>query len=183
MAYVPSAHPLDTCDQLPTLRFATLDHGMIDIPDYFGEKWGIVLLYRGVWCGYCRRQLADFQQRLGEIEQRNAGVVAASVDSAADARNMIEHGGIGYPVGFGLDAVAVASVIGCFYETGDRFLQKTAFIVRPGGEIARACYSTGPVGALTTADTLYSLDFFQKNPHHRTGILRPAVTEAAHGRS
>lgn len=174
MAYVANVHPLDTCDPFPRMRFTTLDQGGVELPGFFGEKWGVVLFYRGVWCGYCRRQLADFQQHLAEIERRNGAVVAISVDSAADARKMVEHGQITYPVAYGADAIDVASRIGCFYEANDRFLQKTAFVLRPGGEIARASYSTGPTGALTSADTLYSLDFFQKNPHHRTGILRPA---------
>jgi peroxiredoxin len=177
MAYDPSVHPLDTCDQLPAMSFATLDHGTISVPAVFGDRWGVVLLYRGVWCGYCRRQLADFQRALGEIEARNALVVAASVDSADDARKMVEHGGLTFPVGYGLDAKAIAAQTGCSYEATDLFLQKTAFVVRPGGEIARANYSSGPTGALTPADTIQSLDFFQKNPEHRTGILRrPAAT-------
>ncbi len=178
MAYVPNVHPLDTCDKFPGLTFATLDHGTITLPDHFNEKWGVVLFYRGVWCGYCRRQLSDFQEHLAEIERRNCAVVAVSVDSAADARKMVEHGKISFPVACGADAIEVASRIGCFYEASDRFLQKTAFVLRPGGEIARASYSTGPTGGLTVADTIYSLDFFQKNPHHRTGILRPAVATA-----
>jgi peroxiredoxin len=179
MAYVPGVHPLDTCDQFPKMTFRTLDHGKVALPDYFGKRWGVMLFYRGVWCGYCRRQLADFQQHLAEVERRDCGVVAVSVDSAADARKMVEQGNITYPVAYGADAIEVATQIGCFYEPTDRFLQKSAFVVRPGGEIARASYSTGPTGALTSADTIYSLDFFQKNPHHRTGILRPAATASS----
>ncbi len=162
MAYVSNVHPLDTCDQFPRSTFTTLDHGTITLPSYFNEKWGVVLFYRGVWCGYCRRQLTDFQGNLAEIERRRCAVVAVSVDSAADARKMVEHGKITFPVAWGADALEVASRIGCFYEAGDRFLQKTAFVLRPGGEIARASYSTGPTGGLTSADTIYSLDFFQK---------------------
>ena len=177
MAYVPNTHPLDTCEQFPDIAFATLEHGTFRIPEYFGDRWGIVLFYRGVWCGYCRRQLAGFQKMLGELEQRKASVVAASVDSEADARKMADQFGITYPIAFGLDAVQVASKIGCFYEATDGFLQKTAFILRPGGEIARASYSSGPTGALTTEESIYSLEFFQKNPHHRVGILRPAKPE------
>jgi peroxiredoxin len=174
MAYVANTHPLDTCDQFPPMRFTTLDHGDVELPKFFGQKWGVVLFYRGHWCGYCRRQLVDFQQHLTEIEARHGAVIAISVDSAAHARKMVDFGHLTYPVAFGADALEVASRVGCFYEAGDRFLQKTAFVLRPGGEIARASYSTGPTGALTSGDTLYSLEFFQRNPHHRTGILRPA---------
>jgi peroxiredoxin len=176
MAYDRTAHPLDTCDVLPDIALRTLDRGDIVIPRYFGDRWGIVLFYRGVWCGYCRNQMTDFQQALPEIEARNAWVVAASVDSEADARKMVAHAGITFPVAYGVDVLAVAKQTGCFYEEADGFLQKTAFVLRPGGEICRANYSTGPTGALTTADTLRSLDFFQTNPEHRTGILRVAKT-------
>jgi peroxiredoxin len=149
-------------------------HATISLPEYFGTGWGVVLFYRGLWCGYCRRQLADFQANLRQIESLTARVVAASVDSEADAETMATLHGISFPIGFGLAARDIATTLGCFYEETDGFLQKCAFVLRPGGEIARAVYSTGPVGALTAADTLYSLEFFQKNPHHRVGKLRPA---------
>ena len=178
MAYDPSSHPLDTQDPFPTMRLTTLDHGEITLPDYFGDHWGVVLFYRGVWCGYCRRQLTDFQKELGELDARGARVVAASVDSAEDARKMVAETGATFPIGYGLDAKAVAKQIGCFYEATDLFLQKSAFILRPGGEISRSTYSSGPVGALTVPDTLRSLEFFQKNPEHRTGILRRPAASA-----
>ena len=95
------------------------------------------------------------------------------------AQGEVSHGHITYPVGFGVDAIEVATRTGCFFEANDRFLQKSGFVLRPGGEIARASYSSGPTGALTTADTIYSLDFFQKNPAHRSGILRRPAAVAA----
>jgi peroxiredoxin len=175
MAYDRSAHPLDTCDMFPDIVLETLDHGAITIPRHFGAHWGVVLFYRGVWCGYCRNQMTEFQRALPDIEARNARVVAVSVDSEADARKMVEYANITFPVAYGVDVLEIATSIGCFYEETDRFLQKSGFVLRPGGEIARANYSTGPTGALTAADALKSLDFFQTNPEHRTGILRPVA--------
>src|SRR5580693_8837689 len=119
MAYIPTVHPLDTCEQFPQMAFDTLAHGTLNLPDYFGKQWGVVLFYRGVWCGYCRRQLADFQQNLAQIEAKNGAVVAISVDSAGDAKKMRDQGGITYPVAYGANAMDVASKIGCFYEATD----------------------------------------------------------------
>jgi peroxiredoxin len=173
MAYIAGTHPLDVEDRFPEIRLRSLTQQELRLPQWFGDQWGILLIYRGSWCGYCRRQLADFQSHLAALENLHATVVAASVDSLADAGELAAKLQLTYSVCYGLEPLGIATSLGCFYEAGDRFLQKCAFLLRPGGEIARSVYSSGPVGALTAADCLYSLEFFQKNPQHRVGRLRP----------
>ena len=174
MAYIQGSHPLDVQDRFPEIRMTSTTEQPLLLPATFGDKWDIVLIYRGSWCGYCRRQLADFQSNLNSLEALNARVVAASVDDRAHAVRLSQELHLSFTVCYGLDAVAIATSLGCFYERTDLFLQKCAFLIRPGGEIARSVYSSGPVGALTAADCLYSLEFFQKNPQHRTGRLKAA---------
>jgi peroxiredoxin len=174
MAYVKGSHPLDVLDRFPDIRMTSTTQQPLTLPAVFGDRWGIVLIYRGSWCGYCRRQLADFQGNLKSLDALNARVVAASVDELANAVQLSQDLHLSFTVCHGLDPVGIATSLGCFYERTDLFLQKCAFLIRPSGEIARSVYSSGPVGALTAADCIYSLEFFQKNPHHRTGRLKAA---------
>jgi len=177
MAYIAGTHPLDVEDRFPEIKLRSLAQQELTLPRCLDDQWGIVLIYRGSWCGYCRRQLADFQSHLATLEKLGARVIAASVDTLADAREMAAKLQLSYPICYGLEPLSIAASLGCFYEARDLFLQKCAFLLRPGGEIARSVYSSGPVGALTAADCLYSLEFFQKNPHHRVGRLRPVGTQ------
>ncbi len=174
MAYVEGSHPLDVQDRFPDIEMISTTGQPLRLPSAFEDRWGIVLIYRGSWCGYCRRQLADFQANIKSLDELNARVVAASVDELSNAVQMVQNLHLSFTVCYGLDAVSIATSLGCFYERSDLFLQKCAFLIRPGGEIARSVYSSGPVGALTAADCIYSLEFFQKNPHHRTGRLKAA---------
>ena len=175
MSYIANTHPLDVEDKFPDLTFADTTQRRWSLPADFGDRWGVLLIYRGVWCGYCRRQLADFQANLEKLSALKAQVIAASVDGLDDAHAMVSRQGLTFPVGYGLDVLATAKTLGGYYESTDGYLQKCGFLLRPGGEIARATYSAGPVGALTAADCIYSLEFFQKNPDHRVGKLRSAT--------
>jgi len=45
----PDRPPLDTGDALPAFGFDTVAHGRLDVPDHFGDGWGVLLIYRAHW--------------------------------------------------------------------------------------------------------------------------------------
>ncbi len=40
---------LDTGDAFPHMEFSSLDGGTIVLPKDFGERWNVLVLYRGNW--------------------------------------------------------------------------------------------------------------------------------------
>jgi hypothetical protein len=40
---------LDTGEPLPALSMDTVAHGRLALPDAFGDRWGVLLLYRAHW--------------------------------------------------------------------------------------------------------------------------------------
>ena len=40
---------LDTGDSFPALAFSSVEREVITLPDAFGERWNILLFYRGHW--------------------------------------------------------------------------------------------------------------------------------------
>jgi len=40
---------LDTGDSFPKLTFGSIDGGVITLPADFGDRWNILLFYRGHW--------------------------------------------------------------------------------------------------------------------------------------
>jgi hypothetical protein len=40
---------LDSGDRFPALTFDTVGHGRLDLPDGFGDAWGVLLIYRAHW--------------------------------------------------------------------------------------------------------------------------------------
>ncbi len=62
-------------------------------------------------------------------------------------------------MGFGLDAVNISRATGAFYDAEGGFLHAAGFIVSPDGKIALAVYSSGPLGRLTSQDSLGWIKF------------------------
>jgi alkyl hydroperoxide reductase subunit AhpC len=40
---------LDTGDNFPALEFSAVGGGMVTLPEDFGERWNVLLFYRGHW--------------------------------------------------------------------------------------------------------------------------------------
>jgi hypothetical protein len=40
---------LDSGEALPAITMDTVAHGRLELPDAFGEGWGVLLLYRAHW--------------------------------------------------------------------------------------------------------------------------------------
>ena len=40
---------LDTGDRFPTLTMETVGHGRLTLPEAFGNRWGVFLVYRAHW--------------------------------------------------------------------------------------------------------------------------------------
>ena len=106
--------------------------------------------------------MADFQKNLVKFKEREVLIVAASVDQLVDAQKTVAEHGLGFAVGYGLDAQEIASRYGAFFEGEKKFLHATGFLIKPDGRVCNAVYSTGPIGRLTAADSLRLIDYFQK---------------------
>lgn len=104
--------------------------------------------------------MADFQQHYGELEARDAEVVALSADAEDDARRTVEKLGLRFPVVFGIDPNATSEAIGCYTGTHDGrpHVQPAGFVLTGDGVVALAVYSSGKVGRLTAKDALTMVD-------------------------
>ena len=98
--------------------------------------------------------MADYQSRLGELESRNARLIAASVDSKEDAESLVEMLGLTFSVGYGLDFMDFAQKTGAFYEVRRSIIHATEFIIKGDGTLAGSVYSSGPAGRYNAASCL-----------------------------
>lgn len=96
--------------------------------------------------------MADYQTGLADLAALDIALVAASIDPKRTAEKTARELGLSFPLGYGLDAQAVSSATGAFFEPEKKFLHATGFLLKPDGRIQVAAYSTGPLGRLTRAD-------------------------------
>jgi peroxiredoxin len=99
---------------------------------------------------------------MAEFEKRNTTLLAVSVDSLADAQEMIDMLNLTFPVGYGLDPIAFAEKTGAFYETERNHIQATDFILKPDGAIVNSVYASGPIGRLWPEDCIRVIDFYNQ---------------------
>lgn len=151
-----------TGDLFPALTAARVDGGTMTLPQDLAGHWSVVLFYRGHWCPYCRQQLQDFQRASETWQELGIQVVALSVDPLEQAQQTVERHRLPFPVLYGVDAHAVAQLIGAAINEEPLYLQATGFILRPDGTVAVSVYSSGAIGRLGAADTINYIKYLQK---------------------
>lgn len=149
-------------ESLPPLKTPLVSGGDLALPADLSDDWAVVLLYRGHWCPYCRQQLADFQRNLVRFADRKVRVAALSADPREEAATTVSKHGIEFPVGYALDPAYAAGALGCYLGGDDAFVQATGFVLRPGGRVELAVYSSGAVGRLVAADVLGLVEYVRQ---------------------
>src|ERR1039457_6550792 len=58
----------------------------------------VLLFYRGNWCPFCLRQLADYREHYQEIRSAGASVVAVSVDAPGESEALRVDLSLPFPI-------------------------------------------------------------------------------------
>jgi peroxiredoxin len=145
---------LSNGDRFPTLTLDIAGGGTITVPDAFAGAFAVVLIYRGSWCPYCNAQLAAFSRASEALAAQGIRTVAFSVDDQAAAAGLVQKYRLRFPVGYGVDADAIAAVTGAYVNPAPRHLQSTGFVLDPDGRVITAVYSSGAIGRLMPDDVV-----------------------------
>ena len=145
---------LNPGDPFPRLTVSTTAGPPLTIPDAFAGDFGVVLFYRGSWCPYCNAQLRAFERSGQALADAGIRVTALSVDDKETTATLIARHKLTFPVGYGADAPAVASLTGAFVNPDPVYLQSTGFVLDPAGNVIVSVYSSGAIGRLVPDDVI-----------------------------
>lgn len=148
-------------DVFPSLSVPAVGGATIDLPDMLTGWYGVVLIYRGAWCPYCNAQLASFSRASDKLAERDAQVVALSVDDETTSAELAARHRIPFRLGHSADASKVAAATGAFTNDDPTFLQSTGFVLGPDGLVLTAVYSSGAIGRLVPDDVIGFIDHFK----------------------
>ena len=97
--------------------------------------------------------MADFQNNT-ELQELNIRVIAASVDTPDQAAAVADDLGLtNIDVASVLDGVTTAETLGAYIDTANApYLQPTAFILSPDGNVVQSLYSSNALGRLSSTD-------------------------------
>ena len=103
--------------------------------------------------------MLDFQVQTEVMKKLDIQVVAASADPLEKAGETVKGLKLSFPVGYGLDAKAVSTQIGAYYDPKKLYLHATGFLLRPDGKVMNAVYSSMAIGRLTPQDIASVVEF------------------------
>lgn len=141
-------------DPFPALSVTLSDGEVLELPGDLAGRYGVILFFRGSWCPYCVAQLRAFERARDSLAEVDARVVALSVDDEATTRALVEKHRLTFPVGYGIDARAVAAATGAFVNDEPLHLQSTGFVLDPDGKVIVDVYSSGAIGRLVPEDVV-----------------------------
>ena len=140
-------------DEFPAWTVKTAD-GELHLPDVLTGDFGVVLFNRGAWDRYCGAQLRSFQRALPKLVEVGAEVVALWADDEVTTKEFRTKNSITFPLGYGVDATAVAAVTGAFVSPEPVFRQSTGSVLDPAGRVLVSVYSSGAIGRLVPEDVV-----------------------------
>ena len=143
---------LQNGDVFPSLTIAAVGGGIINLPQDLAGSYGVVLLYRGAWCPYCKAQISAFSRARDALAQLGITVVALSVDDEPTSTAFVQSHGIPFPVGHSADIDRIAAATGAYTNENPRYFQSTGFVLDPEGRVMTAVYSSAAIGRLVPED-------------------------------
>ncbi len=76
--------PLKNSTVIPSCEVFDIADKQLDLAEYTADKNVVLVFFRGGWCSYCSRQLAELKEKVGAIEALGYEVIAISPDSPAN---------------------------------------------------------------------------------------------------
>lgn len=135
-----------------------------------GERFDLVVFYRGLHCPICARYLLELERLAPEFARRGVSIVAVSSDDAERAAAMADKiKAAALPIGYGL-SLASARQWGLYIsasrgktslgiEEPALFSEPGVFLVRPDGTLYYGAVQSMPFARPAFQDLLAAIDF------------------------
>ena len=99
--------------------------------------------------------MGDFNRSWDVFQGAGIRVFGLTVDSLEETQRMVRELALAFPVLSELDAAGVAEKTGIYLSPQDpSFFQASGYVLKPGGTVSVAVYSTGAIGRLEPDKTL-----------------------------
>lgn len=169
-------HPLPG-QPAPTLSMQTLSGEAFQLHAQSDARFTLIVFYRGLHCPLCRKQLTTLQRSLGEFEQRNVAVIAASTDTEDKAQESKSEWKIDQlNIGYGL-TIEQARSWGLYISSAIKdaepsfFAEPGLFLVAGDGTLYMASIQSMPFARPQFDDLLSAIDFITENDYPPRGTV------------
>jgi peroxiredoxin len=155
---------------VPALNVPLVGGGKFVLGATPGEKFDLLVFYRGLHCPLCAKYLLELERLSSEFAQRGVQVLAVSSDNEERGREMaqkVQANGVKFAYGLSLKS---ARQWGLYISTSrgktsigieepELFSEPGVFIVRPDGTLYYGAVQTMPFARPGFQDWLGAIDF------------------------
>lgn len=171
---------------VPDLNIALTNGGRFVLGATPGDKFDLLVFYRGLHCPICAKYLLELERLSPEFASRGVQVVAISSDDADRAQQMATKvSANGVQFGYGL-SLRSAREWGLYISTSrgktsigieepDLFSEPAVYIVRPDGTLYYGAVQTMPFARPQFQDLIGAIDFAVAKDYPARGEYTGAV--------
>jgi peroxiredoxin len=179
-------HALIPRHPVPALNVPLVQGGRFVLGAAPGEKFDLIVFYRGLHCPLCAKYLLELERLSSEFAQRGVQVLAVSSDSEERGREMaqkVQASGLKFAYGLSLRS---ARQWGLYISTSrgktsigmeepELFSEPGVFIVRPDGTLYYGAVQTMPFARPGFQDLLGAIDFAMSKDYPARGEFTGTV--------
>ncbi|MBR9975168.1 MAG: AhpC/TSA family protein [Bacteroidetes bacterium] len=169
--------PLKPGMDVPDIRLAAVEGGMVSLPEACAEQPTVLIFYRGGWCPFCNVQLGQLQSREQDLRDLGYRIIGISPDTPQHLKESIGKHELTYSLLSDSDMEA-AKQFGVAYqldkETVDKYKGYNLDIEGASGQTHHML----PVPAVFVLDRSGRIVFSYVNPDYKVR-LDPDVLIAA----
>ena len=158
------------CQPVPALDVPLIDGQPFVLGAQPGERFDLVVFYRGLHCPICAKYLIELDRLADEFAQRGVNIIAVSSDNEERGRAMAEKVGaksLRFAYGLSLKAArqwglyisASRGKTSIGIEEPALFSEPGVFLVRPDGTLYYGAVQTMPFARPSFQDLLGAIDF------------------------
>lgn len=172
-----AVEPLKAGDKAPNGKLTDLDGKEFELHAALEEKPAVLIFYRGSWCPFCTKHLADLEKVQGDLKKLGYQIIAVSPDLP---ENLKKSAGKGLSYRLASDStMALAREFGVAFEldqtTRDRYKGFNIDLEKASGE---AHYQL-PVPAVFVIDKKARITFAHFDPDYKVRMKGSDVVAAA----
>lgn len=160
----------------PELAFDTVDGQRWVLAERTPETFSLVVVYRGLHCPLCKKQLRELQDLRGKFADQGVEIVAVSTDTRERAVQTKDEWGLdSLTLGHSLDFDMVRSW-GMFISSGledepEKFAEPGLFLVKPDGTLYFAAVQNMPFARPHLKDLLSAVESVVESDYPARGDL------------
>lgn len=170
--------PLGVGDRVPDAELTSPDGATMRFRKIASASPTVLIFYRGGWCPYCNRHLAEVGSVEGDLRQMGYQIVAVSPDSPASLKESLSKQELGYRLYSDSDMV-LARGFGLAFHVDDATIEKYKGYGIDLDKATGRPHHDLPVPAVFIVDKTGVIRFAHTNPDYKVRLSAADVLNAA----